>query len=159
MQIENAKIYWAKVIGAPVAGYDEGSKEWSFDISVDDATVDGKPAMEVLKAAGLGPRIKNKGDDKGNFLHLKRNAVKKDGEAAKPIRVVDNQNNVWGEELIGNGSIVNVQTDLGEYGTGKAKKITMRPLALQVWQHQKYEGKNSFKTKSDVSEDKVSKEW
>ena len=159
MQIDNATAYWCKVVGAPVKGYDEGSLEWSFDISVDNATIDGKPALEVLKEAGLKDRIKNKGDEKGNFLHLKRNAVKKDGEAAKPIRLVDSQNKPWDERLIGNGSIVNVQTVVDDYGVGKTKKFTIRPLAIQVWNLVPFEGGGSFKTRADGDQPAAPQEW
>lgn len=157
MLIENTKGFWCKVIGNPVPGFDEGSLEWSFDVSLDEATVDGKPAVEALKAAGLSARIKNKEDEKGNFLHLKRNAVKRDGEPSKPISVVDNQNKPWDDRKIGNGSILNVSVMVQEYGDKKKPKVTVRPMAIQVWELIPFEGK-TFKIREDVPQDEVQEE-
>lgn len=157
MLIENTKGFWCKVVGNPVPGFDEGSLEWSFDVSLDEATVDGKPALDVLKAAGLGPRIKNKDDEKGNFLHLKRNAVKRDGEPAKPIQIVDSQNKPWDDRKIGNGSILNVSVMVQEYGDKKKPKVTVRPMALQVWSLVPYDGKK-FPTRADEPTEEVSED-
>ncbi len=61
----------------------------------------------MVKADGL--TIKNKGDDRGDFVTIKRKVKRKDGnENAAPI-VVDAQKRPLGiDVLIGNGSIVNV---------------------------------------------------
>lgn len=147
--IENAKGFWVKCVGAPVSGYDPGSLEWSFDVALDGATIDGEDAVTKLKSLGLKDRIKNKSDEKGNFLHLKRNAIKKDGEQAKNISVVDAQGQPWDDRKIGNGSILNVKVLVQEYGDTKKPKMTLRPMAIQVWTLVEYEGGGvNFPTKA-----------
>jgi hypothetical protein len=161
MILENVTLHWCKVIGEPVAGYDPGSLEWSFDASVDEATVGGKPAIAALKAEKAGNLIKNKQDSKGNFIHLKRNAVKADGERAKNIRVVDGKNQPWDDRFIGNGSKADIIIDLKEYGKGK---VSVRPIAIQVHGLVPHEAKSSFSDKGETKtvapvKEEVTKEW
>lgn len=71
--------------------------------------------------------------------------MKQDGSANKPIRVVDHHNELWGNKRIGNGSTVNVNFAINEYGKGeKAANI----LSLQVWDLVEYAG-GEFPTKED----------
>lgn len=160
MMIENATGYWCKVVGAPTKGYDEGSLEWSFDVALTGATIAGEDAVSHLKGAGLGTRVKNKGDEKGDFLHLKRNAVKKDGDPSKPIAIVDSAGKAWDDRKIGNGSKLNVKVLVQEYGDTKKPKLTLKPMAIQVWDYVPYEGGASFPTKEVTSTpESDSPEW
>lgn len=146
MQIENATIHWCKLLGSPVAGYNDEGLEWSVELGLDNATVDGTPAIEALKSAGLGSRIKTDEGPKGNFIRLKKNAILKDGGPAKPIPVVDGKVQPWNQDtLIGNGSVANVNVMLDEYGTGKAKKVTVKLMGVQVVKLVPYAGRSSFK--------------
>lgn len=131
------KAMWAKVLGAPVWGYEETFKEWTIDVEIDEET------QEKLKAEGLGDRIKTKGDVE--FVRFSRKEFKQDGTPNKPIRIVDNQGNPWDEKKkIGNGSIVNVNFAINEY---KKNKFSLNILALQVWDHVPYNGGNDFPVK------------
>ena len=121
-------------------------KEWSFDL----ANLDAK-TIKALKKAGLGGLIKNKDDDRGDFIHLRRRAKKKDGEDAKPISIVDHRNNKWDDRLIGNGSTLNVFVAINENG-GHGRK-SLSPLSIQVWDHVEYQPKSAFPTREDNETD------
>lgn len=132
------KARWAKVIGEPAWGYKNQHKEWSIDVYVDNET------LAKLEEEGLKPKIKDKGD--GPYISFKRKELKQDGSANKPIRVVDHHNNLWDNRRIGNGSTVNVNFAINEYGKGeKAANI----LSLQVWDLVEYAG-GEFPTKDDT---------
>lgn len=140
MPMIRGKAYWAKIVGKPQKAYNPGEFEWSIDVSVDEAT------RKQLISEGLGDKVKNKGDDRGDFIQFKRNAFKKDPatglrtEPSKPIRIVDHHGNEWGNQLIGNGSTVNVKYAINEFpipGGKKGRKQSV--LAIQVWDLVKYE--------------------
>jgi hypothetical protein len=127
--------YWAKIVGEPQPGFDKSQKEWSLDLSVNDDTV------AKLKAEGLGPKIKNKQDDRGNFISFKRKQIRADGSFAQPIPIKDAKGQDWdGKTLIGNGSLVNVMFLINdtEYKGKKFKKPGI--LKVQVVKLVEYEG-------------------
>ena len=134
--IIQGKAYWAKIIGAPQGGFDKSVLEWSMDLAIDAET------RKKLEAEGLKSKIKNKGDDRGDFIQFKRKAVKSDGTSAKPIRVVGpgGKNDLWDDRKIGNGSKVNVSMVINdtEYGGKKFKKPGI--IAVQVIDYVPYEG-------------------
>lgn len=132
------KAKWAKVLGAPVWGYENTFKEWSIDVEIDKETV------AKLEAEGLGDRIKDKGN--GPFIKFSRKELKSDGTPNKPIRIVDAKGEPWNGAKIGNGSVVNVNFAINEYKKGK---FSANILALQVWDHVPYSGDNEFPTKDD----------
>ena len=59
---------------------------WSIQIEVDD---DNRPTIED---AGLP--INNKGDDRNDFVTIKRKVMRKDGTSRRPPIVKDSQNNL-----------------------------------------------------------------
>lgn len=145
--IIQGKAYWAKVLGEPGWGYKNQYKEWSIDVTLDAKT------MKKLIAEGVAKdKIKNKGDDRGNFLTFKRRETKKDGNPAKPFLVIGPDGKTpWPQtELIGNGSVVNAKLILNENEDG-----TMRPslLKLQVVEHVPYGDGEDFTDYTDGGED------
>jgi hypothetical protein len=131
----------AKIVGKPVAGYDEGEKNkvWEFDLVIDEAT-EGK-----LDEQGLGKRIKTDDKSGDRYIKFKRKAYKADGEASKPIKIVDKTGKDWPEgTLIGNGSILNVKYNINEWEFGKKKGVRNDVIAVQVWDHVVYEGGEQF---------------
>lgn len=127
------KAYWAKITGDPAPGYDGSTLEWSLDVgNLSESTV------KTLKGLGVkSERIKNKGDDRGDFITLKRRALKRDGRENKPIRIVDRTKAPWDtDKLIGNGSKINVSYDMFDAGFGPSPVI----LAVQVVEHVPYAG-------------------
>lgn len=131
------KAKWAKILGAPVWGFEEKFKEWSIDVYVDEAT------EKKLKQEGLGTKIKDKGN--GPYITFKRKELKVDGTPNQPIRVVDHKGEAWNGAKIGNGSVVNVNFAINEYGKGQ-KNANI--LSLQVWELVKYEG-GEFPTRNE----------
>jgi hypothetical protein len=132
------KAKWAKIIGEPVWGYENKHKEWSIDVYPEDESI------ERLKAEGLGEKLKDKGN--GLYITFKRRDTKQDGTPTQPIRVVDHHGQAWDpKQRIGNGSVVNVNFAINEYGKNqKSANI----LSLQVWDLVKYEG-SEFPTKEE----------
>ena len=141
------KAFWYKAVGAPVPKYEKPNdaalidREWVFDLAVDKATV------KQLKALGLADKIKNKGDERGDFITFKRNAVKGDNVTQNnPIKMVDHHGNPWNRSVkVGNGSTLNVRFNVYDGRRGKKQVV----LAVQVWDLVKYEGSagNDFPTK------------
>lgn len=122
---------WAKVIGEPGWGYKNQHKEWSVDVYVDEETV------HKLTTEGLADKLKDKGD--GPFLQFRRKELKHDGRPNAPIRVVDKFGEPWNQEVsIGNGSTVNVNFAVNEYGDKGEKSLNI--LSMQVWDLVEYKG-------------------
>lgn len=127
--------FWAKIVGEPQPGYDKNTKEWSMDLSINDDTV------KKLKAEGLGPKIKNKQDDRGNFISFKRKQVRADGSFSKPIPIKDAKGQDWdGKTLIGNGSLVNVMCVINETEYQGKKHLKPGIIKVQVVKLVEYEG-------------------
>lgn len=100
--------------------------------------------IKRLTAEGLGEKIKDKGN--GAYMTFKRRELKQDGSANQPIRVVDHHGEPWNARTkIGNGSTVNVNFAINEYGKNqKSANI----LSMQVWDLVKFEG-SEFPVKED----------
>lgn len=125
------KARYAKVLGAPVWGYENAHKEWTIDVEVDEKT------QERIKKEGLGDKIKTK--DGATFVTFKRKEFKADGTPNKPIRIVGpDGKSEWDQKTkIGNGSTVNVNFAINEYKPGK---FTWNILSMQVWELVGYDG-------------------
>lgn len=149
MILENVKLFWVKVLGAPRKNKFD-SIEWAFDVSLSPE------AKVMLVKAGFKGKIKDNDDDRGEYISLKRKGVKSDGSPAKSIQVVDGKKNPWPEDkLIGNGSLADVSVIVNEYGEGKLKKISLKPMAIQVHGYVAYNN-TPFSVKEDsVTEPKA----
>tara|TARA_R110002020_G_scaffold82192_6_gene203549 strand:- start:1004 stop:1507 length:504 start_codon:yes stop_codon:yes gene_type:complete len=99
------KCYWASVV-EPNSTFEPA---WQLDLCLNEKT------KVLVDEAGLN--IRNKSDDRGEFITLKRKVQGKNGPRLAP-KVVDSQNNPWVVEdedgksdykLIGNGSVVTVK--------------------------------------------------
>jgi hypothetical protein len=144
--------YWAKIVGAPQPDYNKTGKEWTMDVGNLS-----KDTIKRLKEEGLGPKIKNKGDDREFFIQFKKKSVKSDGTAAQPIEIVDAQTNPWdGQTKLGNGTIVKVMFMVNEteWPQGSGKKFR-KPgiIKVQVLKHVPYEGGEFEEFESYTSED------
>lgn len=133
------KSKWTKVLGEPVWGFENKHKEWSLDVYVDEET------QHRLEVEGLKDKLKDKGN--GVYITFKRRELKQDGSPNQPIRVVDHHGEAWDSKTkIGNGSTVNVNFAINEYGKNqKSANI----LSMQVWELVKYEGAE-FPTREDA---------
>lgn len=127
------KIYWAKVLGAPRMNYNQDGKEWTFELEPDEA------GLAILKEHGLTDRLKNKYEDRGKYISLKKKELSADGRENGPIRIYDASNAVWSQStLIGNASLGDVRLDIRDYGPGKKKGIY--PIAIRIKDLIPYEG-------------------
>ena len=135
MPVLNGKAYWASVV-TPNTTFDADGV-YSIDLAVDDKT------KKVAEGEGL--TIKNKGDDRGNFVTFKRKAKRKDGNPNKAPEIMDNMKRPLQNTLIGNGSTVNVLFKTYEWNhkptnrSGKSADLQ----AVQVVNLIPYEGSNS----------------
>lgn len=127
--------FWAKVVGPAQPGYDKTQKEWSIDVAIS------KEVKEQLVKEGLKAKIKNKGDDRGDFISFKRKEIRADGTPSKPIRIVDGEKRDWDQKvLIGNGSTVNVSFMVNDYTYNGAAGKKPGLIAIQVVKLVPYEG-------------------
>ena len=90
------KCYWASVV-EPNNTFEPA---WQVDLCLDEDT------KALVQEAGL--KIRNKDDERGAFVTLKRKVQGKNGPRQAPS-VVDSQNNPWDRKLIGNGSVIAVK--------------------------------------------------
>lgn len=110
-------IKWAKIVGdkALTPNYERTGREWTFQFHPDDTT--------FLKDHKLLDRLKDKGEPEGPYLILKKPEFNKEGEKNEPFRIYDEDNELWDDRLIGNGSRVDVKLDIRDWGVGKKKSI------------------------------------
>lgn len=142
------KVYWAKILGAPVSNYEGTGREWAFEFEPDE---DG---VKIIKNHKLGDRLKDKSSDeryagRGVYLSLKRPELDRDGNENKHIRIYDAEDNDWDHDtLIGNGSVVDLKIDIRDYGVGKKKGIY--PVAIRVQDLVSYEKSEFGKMDGDA---------
>ena len=98
MSVIQGKAYWASVM-RPNTTFDSDGV-WTVDVSLD--------AKNKKIAEGDKLTIKNKGDDRGDYVTVRRNVRRKDGSFNKAPQVMDSKKSVMKETLIGNGSEVSV---------------------------------------------------
>lgn len=126
MPVISGTAYWAKV---HQPHFDQYNEQGIFSI---DVTVDAKTKKQ-LQDLGLGPRIKNKGDERNDFVTIKRKYTRKDGTKNSAPRVVDSKRTpVSPDILIGNGSLVNVAFDTYDYDIKGNKGVGSSLKAVQV---------------------------
>lgn len=144
----NGKVYWAKIVGKPFPNqFKPGVDQWSFDLSLSDAE-----AKKLLDKGMRKSFLKNKEDERGNFISFNREATRTDGTEGKPYTIVDAANHPWPVgKLIGNGSEVNVAVILSERTYKGEKHLRPSAVAVQVWDHKEYERKNDFPVNPDFA--------
>ena len=99
MSVLKGNAYWASIV-SPNTTFDSDGV-WSIDVGNLD-----KKNTDIAKADGLS--VKNKGDDRGDFVTVKSIVRRKDGNMNKAPEVVDAGKRAMSGTLIGNGSEVNV---------------------------------------------------
>lgn len=133
------KAKWAKILGAPKPAYNPSEKEWTIDLILDAAGV------AALKKLGLGKKVRES-DDGEPFIKFERASHKKwgpeQGAPNKPISVVDEFGEEWDQtQLIGNGSVVEVDFTTYESTWNGKKFIKPAILSVKVLTHIPYEAK------------------
>lgn len=128
MTIISGKAHWA-AIKTPNTTFDP---QWQIDVTLD---ADNKA---IVESAGL--KVKNKGDDRGDFVSLKRKVTRASGESNQAPTLIDRQNRPMTPVLIGNGSDVNVKFKAFEYNNSFGKGISADLQSVQVVNLVEYEG-------------------
>ena len=123
MSVIKGNAYWASVT-SPNTTFDSDGV-WSIDVGNLD-----KKNADIAKADGLS--IKNKNDDRGDFVTVKRKVRRKDGNMNKPPEVVDAGKRNMSGTLIGNGSEVNVLYTTYEWEFKGRSGVSADLRAVQV---------------------------
>ena len=123
MSVIKGNAYWASIV-SPNTTFDSDGV-WSIDVGNLD-----KKNLEVAKNDGL--EIKNKGDDRGDFVTVKRKVRRKDGSMNKAPEVKDAQKRTMINTLIGNGSEVNVLYSTYEWEFKGRSGVSADLRAIQV---------------------------
>lgn len=139
-----ARVKWCKILGEAPPGYDNGPAEWTLDAILDEQGV------ADYVASGGDPFYVRDSKDGERFIKFTRKAIKKDGEKAQSIRVLDHRGEVWDQnKLIGNDSVVNIQYSLNEVNSKGKKRLKPSVLAVQVWDWKQYQSKSAFPTRDE----------
>lgn len=126
---------WAKVIGEPVENYREDGNEWTIDVTPN------QKGIELLRRVGLGEKLRNKDDDRDDFITFRRNELKKDGTPNNTIEIVDEAGEPWdisiGEDgypvrPIGNGSTVKIKFSVFEMPAKGKFKAIIKPVIYKI---------------------------
>jgi len=131
MTVVTGKAYWASV-QQPNTTYEP---EWAVDICVDDNN------RKQFEADGV--TIKNKGDERGDFVHIRQRVARRDGTQNDAPVVVDGQKNPF-TDLIGNGSTVNVMYTPFAWEMNGKSGVTAILKKVQVVDHVPYAGAEDF---------------
>ena len=123
MSVIKGSAYWASIV-SPNTTFDSDGV-WSVDVGNLD-----KKNIEIAKNDGL--EIKNKGDDRGDFVTVKRKVRRKDGNMNKAPEVKDAQKRTMINTLIGNGSEVNVLYSTYEWEFKGRSGVSADLRAIQV---------------------------
>lgn len=122
-------VYWAKIVGhsALVDNYERTGKEWTYELVPDDTS--------FLKTHKLLDRLKDKDDprnpNKGEYLHLKKPELTRDGDCNEPIKILDKDGSPWDDRLIGNGTRVVAKLTIKDWGVGKKKSIYTAAIRIE----------------------------
>ena len=122
-------LNWAKVLGAPIMNDYAKERQWSVDVTP-DAT-----GLAELKRLKLQSKIKNKKDDRKDFISFRQGEFTKAGKPNDPITITDAAGNPWPEnKKIGNGTIADVKFSYTDFGSTKGSYIK----AIRVLKHIPY---------------------
>jgi len=123
MPVISGTAYWAAITNPNTTFDSDGI--WSIDV----ANLD-KKNLEMVKKDGLV--IKNKGDDREDFVTVKRRVRRKDGSLNRAPDLVDGQKRTMTNTLIGNGSKVNVHYTTYEWEFKGRAGVSADLRAVQV---------------------------
>ena len=137
------KLYWAKIIGDPRPNYGGDAREWTFEFEPDEE------GLATFKENKITDRLKDKYEDRGKYITLRKPEFNKEGEPNRPIRVLKQDGTTeWGTDLLGNGTVADVKLDIRDYGPGK--KLGIYPVAIRIVDHVEY-ASNEFAPLEEVA--------
>ena len=125
----SGKCHYASII-EPNTKFDP---VWSIQVEINDDN------REVVEKSGL--KVANKGDERGDFVTIKRKVHRKDGTERTAPLVMDSQNNRWNnDKKIANGSTVNVKAIPSEWDYAGKSGISADLAAIQIVDFIEYAG-------------------
>ena len=123
MSVISGNAYWAAITN-PNTTFDSDGV-WTVDVCNLD-----KKNLETIEKDGL--TVKNKGDDRGDFVTVKRRVRRKDGSLNRAPDLVDGQKRTMTQTLIGNGSEINVHYTTYEWEFKGRAGVSADLRAVQV---------------------------
>ena len=122
-KVISGTAYWASVI-SPNTKFDADGV-WTIDVgNLDD--------LNKKKAQKDGLTVKNKGDEKDDFVTIKRKVRNAKGNLNRQPNVVDANKTLITETMVGNGSKVNVLYEPFEWNFGGKTGVSADLRAVQV---------------------------
>ena len=122
-KVISGTAYWASVI-TPNTKFDADGV-WTIDVgNLDD--------LNKKKAQKDGLTVKNKGDEKEDFVTIKRKVRNAKGSLNRQPNVVDANKRLITETMVGNGSKVNVLYEPFEWNFGGKTGVSADLRAVQV---------------------------
>lgn len=122
-KVISGTAYWASVI-TPNTKFDADGV-WTIDVgNLDD--------LNKKKAQKDGLTVKNKGDEKDDFVTIKRKVRNAKGNLNRQPNVVDANKTLITETMVGNGSKVNVLYEPFEWNFGGKTGVSADLRAVQV---------------------------
>lgn len=119
-RIITGKVFWASLV-EPNTTYEPA---WQLDVVLDQA------AKKIVEGDGL--TIRNKDDDRGDHITLKRKVFKSDGTKRVPPEVVDSKTKSWNGQLIGNGSLCNIKYKPYEWSRNGKSGVSAELVSVQI---------------------------
>jgi hypothetical protein len=120
MNVLSGKAYWTS-ISSPNTTFEP---VWCVDLSL--------TGDQLSKAKAMGLPIKNKGDDRGDFVKIKRNVKRNNGAENKQPALKDAQKRDMLGTQVGNGSDVNVAFKTYNWEYAGNKGVGTDLMAVQV---------------------------
>lgn len=118
-------VHWCKLLGEPRKNFNGDGREWVVDFTPD------KDSLKEIKRLKLNDRLKDKDDERGEFLVLRVKEFRADGNPNKPVRIYTSDNRPWNvDTLIGNGSVVDVALNHISYGPGKRDGLYLQAVRV-----------------------------
>lgn len=144
----SGKVYWAKIVGdkALTNNYEGTGREWTFEFEPEDVTFlkDHRLLDRLKDPMAYANRLEERGEDekaekaresangRGDYLLIKKAEFNKDGEKNPPFKIIDEDNQPWGEDrLIGNGTTVDLKLNIIDWGAGKKKSIWCNAIRVK----------------------------
>jgi len=145
MLLNNVELMWCKVGSNAGTKYGSEEKEWSVDcICSDEQSKNWVESQHATKE-----RVT---DDGKKFIKLTKNLIKRDGNPAQSIKVIDKHGNDVDPLIVGNGSKANVQYTTFEWEMAGRSGVKAILTALQITDLVEYSG--SGVTEFDIEEQK-----
>ena len=133
MLLNNVELMWCKVGENAGTKYGSEEKEWSVDCNCSD-----KQSSDWVKAKHATKERTN--DDGKKFIKLTKNCIKRDGNPAVAIKVIDKHGNDVDPLIVGNGSKANAQYTTFEWDMAGRSGVKAILTALQITDLVEYSG-------------------